>query len=304
MLTRDFILWLCTKKGFTRPIGRVGMKTGFAHRFIAGETLDDALQVATELRARGLHVILNYLGENVASPREAAMACDKYIEILHQLDERKIAGSISIKPSQLGLDLSPALCKELTKRVVREAANLNRFAEIDMESSAYTEVTIALFEAVCERHEQVGLAIQSYLYRSAGDLERLRPLHPRIRLVKGAYSEPPSLAFPQKRQVDENYRQLMLRLFQNGFAPVIATHDPRLVDEAKRIARERGLDPACWEFQMLLGIQRELQLQLVDEGYQMRVYVPFGTHWLPYFLRRIAERPANLSFVLRSMLHG
>ena len=305
MALRKFILWLSTKKVFTDPIARTGMRLGFARRFVAGETLEDGLRVAAELNAKGLLVNMNQLGENVSDRREAEASCESYLEILRQLAARKIQGSTSIKPTQLGLDFSPALCQEFTERIVCEAAALNNFVEIDMEGSAYTEATVALFEAVRRKHSNVGLAVQTYLYRTEKDLQRLQPLHPKIRLVKGAYLEPPSIAFPHKRQVDENFRKLMKLLFSdNGFIPAIATHDPALIEEAKQVVRQRGIDPDRWEFQMILGVQRDLQVQLAREGYRMRVYIPFGTYWLPYFLRRLAERPANLFFILRSLLHG
>jgi len=305
MALRKFIFWLSTKKAFTDPIGRTGMRLGFARRFVAGETLEDGLRVAAELNAKGLLVNMNQLGENVSDRREAEASCESYLEILRQLAARKIQGSTSIKPTQLGLDFSPALCQELTERIVREAAALNNFVEIDMEASAYTEATMVLFEAVRRKHSNVGLAVQSYLYRTEKDLQRLRPLRPKIRLVKGAYLEPASIAFPRKRQVDENYRKLLKCLFSdNGFTPAIATHDPALIEEAKQVVRQRGIGTDRWEFQMILGVQRDLQVQLAREGYCMRVYIPFGSHWLPYFLRRLAERPANLFFILRSLLHG
>lgn len=305
MALREFIFWLSNKKSFTNPIARTGMKLGFAKRFIAGETLEDGLRVAQQLNSKSLLVIMNQLGENVTEQREAEASCESYIQILQELNTRKINGSTSIKPTQLGLDFSPSLCEELTHRVVRKAEEFNNFVEVDMEGSPYTEATVALFEAVKRKHANVGLAVQAYLYRTQKDLERLQPLSPKIRLVKGAYLEPPSIAFPQKTQVDENYRKLLNYLFRtDGFKPAVATHDPVLIEEAKRIARELGRETDGWEFQMILGVQRDLQVQLAEQGYRMRVYIPFGTHWLPYFMRRLAERPANLGFMLRSMVRG
>lgn len=303
-LLRDLVFWLSRKKAFTRPIARTGMRLGFARRFIAGETLEDGLRVAAELNAKGLQVNMNHLGENVSDPAAAQAAFESYRKILRQLSARKIDGSISIKPTQLGLTFAPELCRDLTRRLAEEAASLNNFVELDMEDSPYTEATVSLFEAVRRQHQNTALAVQAYLYRSEKDLQRLRPLHPKIRLVKGAYREPPTVAFPKKRQVDENYRKLMRMLFSDGFVPAIATHDDKLIEEAKQIVRERGSAPDGWEFQMILGVRRDLQEQLVREGYRMRVYIPFGTEWLPYFLRRLAERPANLWFVLKSLFKG
>jgi proline dehydrogenase len=303
-LMRDFVFWLSTKKAFTQPIARTGMRLGFAKRFIAGETLEDGLRAATELNAKGLKVIMNRLGENVTDRREAEEAAASYREILQELTQRKIDGSTSIKPTQLGLDFAPDLCRELTLSVVREAAALDNFVEIDMESSAYTDATVELFEAVRRQHENVGLAVQSYLYRTEADLRRLQPLHPKIRLVKGAYREPASIAFPKKSGVDENFRKLMRMVFSDNFIPAIATHDERMLVLAKQIAREKNWPSDRWEFQMIFGVARNLQEQLVREGYRMRVYIPYGTEWLPYFMRRLSERPANLWFVVKSILKG
>lgn len=303
-LMRDLVFWLSTKKAFTRPIARTGMRLGFAKRFIAGETLEDGLRAAAELNAKGLKVIMNRLGENVTDRREAEESAASYREILQELTRRKIDGSTSIKPTQLGLDFAPDLCRELTLSVVRAAASLNNFVEIDMEGSAYTEATVELFEAVRRQHQNVGLAVQSYLYRSEADLHRLQALHPKIRLVKGAYREPASLAFAKKSGVDENYRKLMRMVFSDNFVPAIATHDEKMLALAKEIAREKNWPSDRWEFQMIFGVARNLQEQLVREGYRMRVYIPYGTEWLPYFMRRLSERPANLWFVVKSILKG
>jgi proline dehydrogenase len=304
MLMRDLIFWLSSKKAFTRPIARTGMRLGFARRFIAGETLEDGLRVAAELNARGMQVNLNHLGEGVTDKKEAEAAFESYREILRQIAARKIDGSISIKPTHLGLVFAPDLCRELTARLAAEAARLNNTMEIDMEDSPTTEATVALFEAVRRQHPNTALAVQSYLYRTEKDLQRLQPLRPKIRLVKGAYREPASVAFPKKSDVDENYRRLLRMLFSNGFVPAVATHDDKMIELAKRVAREAGAAPDRWEFQMILGVRRDLQEKLVREGYRMRVYIPFGTEWLPYFMRRLGERPANVGFVLKSLLKG
>lgn len=303
-LMRDFVFWLSNQKAFTQPVARTGMRLGFARRFVAGETLEEGLQAAAELNAKGLQVILNRLGENVTKKDAAREVCGSYKQMLHEIDARKIDGSISIKPTQLGLDFGLDFCRDLTLEVVAEAARLNNFVEVDMESTAYTQATVDLFEAVRRQHDNVGLAVQSYLYRTEEDLKRLQPLKPKIRLVKGAYREPPNLAFPKKKQVDENFGKLMRMLFSDGFVPAVATHDEKMIDLAKVIAKESGRPADQWEFQMIYGVGRQLQLQLPQEGYRMRVYVPFGTEWLPYFLRRLSERPANLWFVLKNMIKG
>ena len=301
---RDFISWLSTKPLVTRPIARTGMRLGFARRFIAGETLEEALQTAAGLNAKGMLVIMNQLGENVTERREAEAAYESYHRILRDLADRKIDGNITIKPTQLGIDFSPDLCLELTLRLAADAASFQNFVEIDMEHSAVCGATVDLFEQVRSRHDNVGLAVQAYLRRTEDDIRRLRPLRPKIRLVKGAYLEPAEVAFPEKRQVDENYAKLMRILFTEGFVPAIATHDVAMLGLAKHLARENGRKPGDWEAQMLLGVRRDLQESLAREGHRVRVYVTFGTQWVPYFMRRLAERPANVAFVLRSLVQG
>ena len=303
-LLRETILWLSSQGWVTRPIARTGMTLGFARRFIAGETLEDALRTASELNAKGMKVILNQLGENVHERAEAEASCATYVRILNEIRRAGIDGHITIKPTQLGLEFAPDLCRDLTSRIAEEAGRLETFVEMDMEHSAVCEATVRLFEEVRARHANVGLAVQSYLRRTASDLERLKPLHPKIRLVKGAYQEPPEVAFPEKRQVDESYRELMRTLFQDGFTAALGTHDEAILAEAKTMARSQGLAASAWEVQMLLGVRRDLQEGLVRDGFTMRVYVTFGTQWVPYFMRRLAERPANVGFVLKSLLKG
>jgi len=302
MAMRKLIFWLARKKTFTDPIARAGLRSGFVQRFIAGETLADGLRVAATLNQQGLRVSMNHLGENVSNRAEAEAACADYEEMLRELQAQRIDGNISIKPTHLGLNFAPALCQELLERLVRLAAQLNTMVEIDMEDSPTTEATINLFEAVRRKQENLALAIQSYLYRSARDLERLKPLQPKIRLVKGAYLEPASVAFRKKSQVNENFRLLLRYLFENGFFPAIGTHDEALIAFAKQLVAEKGFAPTSFEFQMILGVRRDLQTALREQGYPMRVYVPFGHEWLPYFMRRLAERPANTWFVLKSLL--
>jgi proline dehydrogenase len=302
---RDFIFWLSSKKGITEAIARRGMRLGFARRFVAGETLDEAIGAGTELGGAGRRVILNHLGENVATAEEARRACDTYLEILRRIDEAGLDGNISIKLTQIGLDLDRALCVSLTAEIAAAAAAVSRTIEIDMEGSSYTERTLGVFEATQLRHGDVGIAIQAYLRRSEQDIERLAPLGPKVRLVKGAYREPASVAFQSKPEVDANYRRLldrMLRPHSGGrIFPAIATHDPALITYAREKVGECHLAADQYEFQMLFGIRRDLQEQICAAGYPLRVYIPFGTAWCPYFLRRLAERPANVWFLVRSL---
>jgi len=305
-LLRNLIFWLSTKKGFTDAIARHGMRRGFARRFVAGETLEEAMGPSTELCRAGRRVSLNQLGENVATAKEAQQSRDMYMATLEALDRAGLDGNISIKLTQLGLDFDPKLCRSLVQEIAATAKAFGGTIEIDMEGSAYTQPTIDIFEAVQRQHGNAGLALQAYLRRSQSDLERLAPLNPKVRLVKGAYREPPAVAFQKKSEVDASYRRLLdllLRPSAGGcFFTAIATHDPALVAYACEKVREYGVPRERYEFQMLLGIRRDLQHQVFTEGHLLRVYVPWGTAWCPYFMRRLAERPANLWFVLRSLL--
>jgi len=303
-LARSFVTWLSNRRSFTRAIGATGMKLGFARRFIAGSTLDDALRAATELNAKGLLVILNQLGEHVTDRAAAEASFASYQRMLHEIAARRLTATITAKPSQLGLGIDPVLCLDLTRRLAAEAAERGNYLEIDMEDSPTVDATLALFEGVRHDHENVGLAVQAYLFRTAGDLERLKPLRPKIRLVKGAYQEPAQVAFASKSDVDASFVKLMRFLFAEGFTPAIASHDERMIAQARLLAAEYRRPADSWEIQMLHGIRRDLQESLVREGYRMRVYVTFGTDWVPYFMRRLAERPANLGFVLKSLLKG
>ncbi len=302
MLMRDFIFWLSTKKSVTDAIARRGMRYGFARRFVAGERLEDALAAGRELAKDGRRISLNHLGENVASGKEAEQARDSYIAMVQALEREQIDGNVSIKLTQLGLDISKNLCQELTGQIAAAAQAAGRSIEIDMEGSAYTAATLDIFEAVRRERENVALAIQAYLYRSEQDIERLQPLRPKIRLVKGAYREPKRIAWQNKSDVDANYRRLLEKLFDGDFPVAIATHDPAMLEFARAQLKARNLGQDRYEFQMIFGVRRDLQAELRRQGYPLRIYVPFGTEWCPYFMRRLSERPANVWFVLRSLL--
>jgi proline dehydrogenase len=293
----------------TRWIARLGARHGFARRFVAGETLEEALRAIAPLSRAGQPVILNHLGENVVTPAEARRACDSYVQMLRSLHEAGINGNIAVKLTQLGLDLDPRLCLSLTREIAAAAAAAQNSIEIDMEGSAYTEASLRILEEVHKEHGNTGIAIQAYLSRSQADLERLLPLKVKVRLVKGAYREPPSIAFQRKLEVDASYRKLLDRMFDqlplpDGHGPrlAIATHDPALLDYACMRIRRLNPRPNQYEFQMLLGIRRDLQQKVLSLGHPLRIYVPFGEAWVPYFMRRLSERPANVMFVLRSLL--
>jgi proline dehydrogenase len=304
-LLRNLIFWLSTKKDVTDAIARNGMRRGFARRFVAGETLAEAVTASTDLCRSGRRISLNQLGENVASPEEARQSRDSYIATLQALERAALDGNISIKLTQLGLDLDRNLCLALAREIADRAQSLGRTIEIDMEGSAYTDATIEIYENIQREFGNSGLAIQAYLRRSLGDIERLAPLHPKVRLVKGAYREPAKIVFPKKGEVNENYRRLLDRLLRphgdGSFFTAVGTHDPALVQYAITKIKEYGVPRERYEFQMLLGIRRDLQRQVFAEGHPLRVYVPWGTAWCPYFMRRLAERPANIWFVLRSL---
>ena len=293
----------------TNRIARLGMRYGFARRFVAGETLNEALPAILPFAQSGQPIILNHLGENVASADEARQARDSYVQMLRSMHDAGISGNIAVKLTQLGLDFDPQLSLSLAREIAAEAARLQNTIEIDMEGSAYTDATLQIFKQVQAEHGNAGIAIQAYLRRSQTDVENLAPLKSKIRLVKGAYLEPASIAFQKKSAVDANYRKLLDQLLGQILLPnagcgcvAIATHDPVLVDYACAKIQRLRLSASQYEFQMLLGIRRDLQQKVVSLGHPLRVYVPFGEAWVPYFMRRLSERPANLLFVLRSLL--
>ena len=306
MLVRNFIFWLSTKRGVTNAIARRGMKHGFARRFVAGETLAEAMTASQELCRAGRNVSLNHLGENVTTEKAAREVCDGYIEMVEEMDRNSVAGNISIKLTQLGLDLSTELCTALALAIARRAASLSRTIEMDMEGSGYTDKTLDIFEAVQRECGNTGLAVQAYLHRTEKDLRRLAALKPKIRLVKGAYREPKTIALQGKAAVDANFKKLTTMLLegaaQGTFLPAIASHDPFMVAHAQTEVARLKLPKIAYEFQMIYGIRRDLQEQVHTAGHTLQVYVPFGTDWCPYFMRRLSERPANCWFVLRSLV--
>ena len=271
-------------------------------RFVAGDTLDEALAVCEQLQRDGVLATLDHLGENVRTLEEAALSCDAYVSALEQIAARKLSSTIAIKLTQFGLDLSEEACLENVRRLEAQAKLAGSRVEIDMESNAYTERTLALAIQAGQECGCVRVCVQAYLHRSSGDIDRLNAAAVPVRLVKGAYREPPALAFPSKRDVDENYVSLMKKLLDHGVYPALATHDERIIQEAIEYAEGRSIGKDHFEFQMLYGIRRDLQQQLIAQGYRLRLYVPYGTEWYPYFMRRLAERPANLWFVVRNLL--
>ena len=270
-------------------------------RFVAGATLDEVLAVCAKLRAEGIFTALDHLGENVTSLDEAAHSVTIYMAALDQIAARKLPATVSIKVTQFGLDLSAAACLENVRRLALRARDTGSQVEIDMESSVYTDRTLAIATQVAAGYGGIRCVIQAYLRRSAADIERLNQLGIEVRLCKGAYDEGPAVAFPGKADVDRNYVRLMRQLLDQGTYPAIATHDEKIIGETIRHAQEKGIGAERFEFQMLYGIRRDLQRKVVRQGYRLRLYVPYGTAWYPYFMRRLAERPANVFFLARNL---
>jgi proline dehydrogenase len=303
-LLRKTLLSLSENRHLYHFITNYRIPRHMARRFIAGETLEEALEAVQKLNAKKMMATLDHLGENVATFEEAKHAAEIYFLILDKIQEANIQSNVSLKLTDLGLDLDEKICRENLEKITQKAASYNNFIRIDMESSLYTERSLQIFKSLFERYKNLGVVIQAYLYRSEKDIEELIPLKARVRLCKGAYKEPPEIAFPRKKDVDANYIKLMKKLLLYGNYPAIATHDPRIIEETKHFAKENKIPPANFEFQMLYGIRRDLQEQLVKEGYNVRIYVPFGKKWYPYFMRRLAERPANLMFFFSSFIRG
>jgi proline dehydrogenase len=290
---------------FVRKLAsRYGMgRRGFARRFIAGESVEEAVAAVGSLRDRGLMLTMDYLGESVATAEEADAATREYFRILDAIVRSGIERNVSIKLTQLGLDVDRATAVDNLRRILEPATEHGFFVRIDMENSAYTDVTLQIFETLWQQgHRNIGLVLQSALRRSEQDLERLLQLGARVRVVKGAYMEPKTVGYQKKSEVDEAFVRLMKRLLDEGHYPAIATHDPDMIAAAKAYAAERQHSKDRFEFQMLYGVRRDLQAALVGEGYRVRVYVPFGEQWFPYFMRRLGERPANVGFVVKGIL--
>ena len=273
-----------------------------SHRFVAGEALDDAIEATRALNQRSMSVSLDHLGENVSDAKEAASAAQDYIAILDRIKQSGVDANISIKLTALGLDISQELCEQNVCRILEHAQQFPIFVRIDMEGSAYNEQTVDITLRMHKQYEHVGTVIQSCMHSSKKDVEQLIAQGVRVRLVKGAYKEPKTVAFQQKSEVDHNFVRLMMMLIQRGNYPAIATHDEAIINATCKFARDHGISKSAFEFQMLYGIRRDLQEKLVGQGYNMRIYVPYGSQWYPYLVRRMAERPANMLFVMSNAI--
>jgi proline dehydrogenase len=303
-MLRNTLLYLSNQPRVFKFVRNNRLAKHFARRFVAGETVDEALEAVRELNAKGITASLDLLGESVFTEREARSARDEYLQLLDRIKASGLDANVSVKLTAMGLDLDHELCIAIMQDVLARAQSYDTFVRLDMEASDYTDLTLKLFE---ERlypayKANVGVVLQSYLYRTFADVEHMNALRARVRICKGAYKEPASVAYPDKKDVDANYVKCMHELMLKGNYAGIATHDPAIIDEAKRWATEQHITTDRFEFQMLYGVRRDLQESLVKEGYRVRCYVPFGTQWYPYLMRRLAERPANVMFITGSVV--
>ena len=299
---RSLLLHLSSSKRLAPLMMHNAISRRVARRFVAGESLDDACGAAREVNRDGQFASLDMLGENVEDEAGARRTAESYLSIFNRIGQERLDANVSLKLTQLGLDLGVPLCEELLGKIVAHAASKSNFVRVDMEGSPYTQRTLEIVRRVRAKYTAVGTVVQAYLYRTEQDIRDLLEIGCRIRLCKGAYNEPPNVAFPKKSDVDANYVKLMKMLLPSGIYHGIATHDPAVIQATKDFASEKKIERDQFEFQMLYGIRTDLQKQLVREGYRMRVYIPYGSDWFPYFMRRLAERPANLTFFLRSLL--
>src|SRR5690242_15037494 len=303
-MLRSALLKLSANKKVGTWVTSNGTSRRMARRFVAGEKLEEAVAAARRCNDAGMMVSLDHLGENVSSTSDAQRSRDAYLEIFETIAQEKLQANVSCKLTQLGLDLNTEFCTGLVHSIVERAAGFDNFLRIDMEGSDYTQRTVDLVKLVRSRNPAVGTVIQSYLYRSDKDVGQLLAGGCRIRSCKGAYTEPEDVAFPRKADVDGNYVRLMQMLLSSGFYHAIATHDPRMIGATIRYAASKGISKDDFEFQMLYGVRTDLQRRLVQDGYRVRIYIPFGNDWFPYFMRRLAERPANVGFILRNLFRS
>ena len=302
MVVKDTLLYLAHNRNLRDFVTHNRATRGISRRFVAGEELDEAIEVTRVLNRQRLQVALDHLGENVSEAEQARAAVQDYIAAIERIKQTGVDANVSIKLTALGLDISQELCEQNVRSILEYARQYAIFVCIDMEGSDYTEQTVDIALRLHKQFEYVGTVIQSYLYRSKKDIEQLIAQGVRVRLVKGAYKEPKEIAFQQKSEVDRNYVRLTMMLLSRGNFPAIATHDEAIINAACKYARDNGISKSAFEFQMLYGIRRDLQEKLVSQGYKVRIYVPYGSQWYPYLMRRLAERPANLIFVLSNAL--
>ncbi len=303
-MMRSFLLWLSTRQSIFNFMRTNRLAKKFASRFVAGETIVDAVAAAVELKHRGITVSLDMLGESVAKPAEAEQARDTYLAMLRAMKEAGVEVNVSVKLTQMGLDIDEAKCEANVRTILGLAKGLSGFVRLDMEGSPYTQRTLDFFyhRLFSDYGAHVGVVIQSALRRSTDDIAHLERIGARVRLCKGAYLEKPDVAYPDKKDVDAHYVRLMETLLATGNYPGLATHDEKIIAQARAFVDQHNIARDQFEFQMLYGVRRDLQEQLARDGYRVRVYIPFGTQWYPYLMRRLAERPANIVFILGNVI--
>jgi proline dehydrogenase len=306
MVTRNALLYLSKQEGLKDFATRFAPFKRLTTRFVAGEDIEEAITAIRAINARGATASFDHLNESVENPAETEAEVSEYKEILKRIDETGIKSNVSIKLTQFGLEIDPELAYTNARAVVEDAARRGNFVRVDMEASNVTQVTIDIFKRLRSEFglNDVGIVLQSYLYRTLKDAEELLRIPARIRICKGAYNEGPDVAYADKKDVDANYVRVMQLLLSSGTYHGIATHDERMIDATVDYAQREGIGKDAFEFQMLYGVRRDLQEKLAREGYNMRVYVPYGKHWYPYFMRRLAERPANIWFIMKNMVKG
>ncbi|HYO92308.1 MAG TPA: proline dehydrogenase family protein [Pyrinomonadaceae bacterium] len=306
MVTRNTLLFLSRHEGLKDFATRFAPFQRMTTRFVAGEDIEEAIRAIRGINSKGATASFDHLNESVESRAETEAEVREYLQILERIDQTGIRSNVSIKLTQFGLEIDPELAYTNARKVVEDAARRGNFVRVDMEASNVTQVTIDIFKRLRAEFglNDVGIVLQSYLYRTLKDAEELLKIPARIRICKGAYNEGPDVAFPDKKDVDANYVRVMQLLLSSGTYHGIATHDERMIDATVDFAQREGIGKESFEFQMLYGVRRDLQEKLAREGYNMRVYVPYGKHWYPYFMRRLAERPANIWFVMKNMLKG
>ena len=303
-MTKSLLLYLSESQGFKNFLTRFKSFNNVTHRFVAGEDTQEAVEAIRQLNRKAISASFDHLGESIKSEGETREEVREYIHVLDEIDRNKLNSNVSVKLTQLGLDIDQGLCYENARAIVEAASARQNFVRIDMEDSTKTDATIDMFKRLRKEFENVGIVVQSYLYRTEADVKDLLQIGARIRLCKGAYKEPETVAFQDKADVDKNYVHIMKILLASDIYHGIATHDEKMITATKQYAAEKGLASDRYEFQMLFGIRRDLQEKLVRDGYRMRVYVPYGGSWYPYFMRRLAERPANVWFILKNMFKG
>ena len=303
-IMKSALLYLSTSEGFKNFLTKFKSFNSVTQRFVAGEEMRQAVEAIKQLNAKRISATFDHLGESISAEAETREEVHEYQRLIDAIAENSLDSNVSVKLTQLGLDIDPELCYRNTRAIVETARQQQNFVRIDMEDSTKTDATFAIFKRLRAEFDNVGIVVQAYLYRTEKDVEEMLRLGARIRLCKGAYKEPESVAFPDKADVDQNYIKLMKMLLPSGIYHGIATHDPKMIEATKVFARDCGITADRFEFQMLYGIRRDLQESLVKEGWRMRVYVPYGKFWYPYFMRRLAERPANVWFVLKNIAQG